>query len=146
MGRIEEALRRAADESTRQAPPVAVDAASLSAPFPEEHEPDDEVSAAPKAAADAEPRIAAPAPVAYIPVADPSAPSPSAAPAPVEVNPTATLLGRLDAGLAEKVVVDARTTQVSREQYRKLAATLHQAQAVSGLKVVMSASAVAGEG
>ena len=41
MGRIEEALRRAADERTRPAPPAAVDAASLAAPFPEEREVDD---------------------------------------------------------------------------------------------------------
>ena len=34
----------------------------------------------------------------------------------------------------------------SREQYRRLAATLHHAQAEHGLKVVMVASAVPGEG
>ncbi len=34
----------------------------------------------------------------------------------------------------------------SREQYRRLAAVLHDAQSTAGLKVVMIASAVAGEG
>ena len=53
---------------------------------------------------------------------------------------------RFDPNLAEKLVVDPRIPPGSREQYRRLAAILHDAQAVSGLKVVMVASAVAGEG
>jgi capsular exopolysaccharide synthesis family protein len=136
MGRIEEALRRAADDRTRHSPPASVDAASLTAPFPEEVELEEMPAA--------ETPIHVPAPTAYIAIAAP-APTP-VAPPPVPAEPSGTLLGRLDAGLAEKVVVDVNTTQVSREQYRKLAATLHQAQAVSGLKVVMIASALAGEG
>ena len=48
--------------------------------------------------------------------------------------------------VAEKLVVDPRMPAGSREQYRRLAAILHDAQAASGLKVVMVASAVAGEG
>ena len=130
MGRIEDALRRAADEHTRQAPPVSADPASVTAPFPEEQDAEevtvDSMVMAPAA------RIAAP------PDRTP--------PTPVDTDPAASLLGRLDTGLAEKVVIDSKMTQVSREQYRKLAATLHQAQAVSAIKVVMIASAVAGEG
>jgi capsular exopolysaccharide synthesis family protein len=145
MGRIEEALRRAADERARPAPPVVTDAASLTAPFPEEHESDEATPESVAASPVQEPVVVTPAPVAHIAVEDPAG-----APPPVadEPDPTGagTLLSRLDVGLAEKVVIDSRTTQVSREQYRKLAATLHQAQAVSGLKVVMMASAVAGEG
>ena len=57
-----------------------------------------------------------------------------------------SLFERLDSGLAEKVVVDENMAQESREQYRRLAATLHHGQAANGLKVVMIASAVAGEG
>jgi capsular exopolysaccharide synthesis family protein len=53
---------------------------------------------------------------------------------------------RFNSNLAEKLVVDPRIPAGSREQYRRLAAILHDAQAVSGLKVVMIASAVAGEG
>lgn len=143
MGRIEEALRRAADERSRQAPPAAVEAANVAAPFPEEQEADD-APAAPDVAPLAETASAPPAPVVSIPVAR-AAEGPSPAPL-IESAPAPSLLARLDPGLAEKVVVDARTPQASREQYRKLAATLHQAQAVSGLKVVMVASAVAGEG
>jgi len=53
---------------------------------------------------------------------------------------------RFDRSVGEKLVVDERMPAGSREQYRRLAAVLHDAQAVSGVKVVMIASAVAGEG
>lgn len=52
----------------------------------------------------------------------------------------------LDGSLAEKVVADDRMMPVCREQYRRLAAVLHDAHGTSGLQVVMVASAVAGEG
>ncbi|HYN09262.1 MAG TPA: CpsD/CapB family tyrosine-protein kinase [Vicinamibacterales bacterium] len=58
----------------------------------------------------------------------------------------AEIFERLDATLAQKIVVDQNIMPVSREQYRRLAATLHHAQADTGLKVVMIASAVVGEG
>jgi capsular exopolysaccharide synthesis family protein len=45
-----------------------------------------------------------------------------------------------------KIVLDAAVSPQSREQYRRLAASLHHAQAVSGIKVVMVTSAVVGEG
>jgi protein-tyrosine kinase len=54
--------------------------------------------------------------------------------------------GRFDPNLFEKLVVDPGMHAGSREQYRRLGAVLHDAQAVTGLKVVMIASAVAGEG
>ena len=53
---------------------------------------------------------------------------------------------RIDAQLAEKVVADEAMSPMWREQYRKLAAVLHDAQAENGLTVVMIASAVPGEG
>ena len=53
---------------------------------------------------------------------------------------------RFDRNVLEKLVVDPRMPAGSREQYRRLAAVLHDAQAVSGIRVVMIASAVAGEG
>src|SRR5690348_8021689 len=56
------------------------------------------------------------------------------------------LLHRLDGSVAEKVIVDDRMLPASREQYRRLAAVLHDAQADKGLRVVMIASALAGEG
>ena len=53
---------------------------------------------------------------------------------------------RFDERLTEKVVLDRRMPAVCREQYRRLAAVLHDSQAAHGTKVVMVASAVAGEG
>lgn len=48
--------------------------------------------------------------------------------------------------LNEKLVLSTKIEQVAVEQYRKLAAILHQVQADKGVKVVMVASAMAGEG
>jgi capsular exopolysaccharide synthesis family protein len=56
------------------------------------------------------------------------------------------LLERIDASLVEKVVIDRNTDSASREQYRRLAATLHHAQAANGIKVVLITSALQGEG
>jgi capsular exopolysaccharide synthesis family protein len=56
------------------------------------------------------------------------------------------LFDRVDAGLAEKVVIDENMSPTSREQYRRLAAVLHDAQGSTGLRVLMIASAVPGEG
>lgn len=67
-------------------------------------------------------------------------------PRPRTIERATKLLDCIDPRLAEKVVVDAHMSAASREQYRHLAAVLHDAQAASGIKVVMIASAVAGEG
>jgi protein-tyrosine kinase len=48
--------------------------------------------------------------------------------------------------VAEKMVTDPRMPGVSREQYRRVAAVLHDSQAANRTQVVMVASAVAGEG
>ncbi len=56
------------------------------------------------------------------------------------------LFERIDARLAEKVVADENMSGVSREQYRRLAAVLHDAQMNSGIRVIMIASAVPSEG
>src|SRR5688572_2837386 len=61
-------------------------------------------------------------------------------------QPESTLFERIDARLNEKVVIDENMNSASREQYRRLAAVLHDAQSTAGLQVVMVASAVAGEG
>ena len=61
-------------------------------------------------------------------------------------QPESTLFERIDARLNEKVVIDQNMNSSSREQYRRLAAVLHDAQSTAGLQVVMVASAVAGEG
>jgi len=52
----------------------------------------------------------------------------------------------LMAALPGKIVVDDTMAPSSREQYRRLAASLHQAQTGSGVRVVMISSAVPGEG
>jgi capsular exopolysaccharide synthesis family protein len=51
-----------------------------------------------------------------------------------------------DRRLVGKLVADRTMLQGCREQYRRLAATLHHAQAATDMKVVMVASALAGEG
>jgi capsular exopolysaccharide synthesis family protein len=78
-------------------------------------------------------------------------PPPESAPAaaPLLPDPPAgagPLLHRVDASVAEKLVVDHNMGPTSREQYRRLAAVLHNAQEVTGVKVIMIASAMPGEG
>jgi capsular exopolysaccharide synthesis family protein len=53
---------------------------------------------------------------------------------------------RFAEGLSEKIIGDPRMPPACTEQYRRLAAVLHDAQAVNQTQVVMVASAVAGEG
>ena len=77
-------------------------------------------------------------------VANPIAP---AAPVAADVGPSdpPSLFQRLDARLAGKVIIDQSMSPASREQYRRLAATLH-ARSAAGFKVLMIASAAVGEG
>lgn len=116
MGRVDEALRRARGEE----PPPAMPAEALaSEPFPDE-------------AADAPVRLngAAAPPVEKAP----------------SVAESTALFKQIGTTLAGKVVVDRSIEPASREQYRRLAATLLSAQATAGIKVVMVTSAAAGEG
>lgn len=108
MGRVDDAMRRAAGQQG------SVDAAAAAVIEPE------------TAPTPAEPRQASDANAAD--------------------EPATPILEHLDARLAEKVVVDDRMMPAIREQYRRLAATLHQAQAVDGLRVIMIASALEKEG
>jgi protein-tyrosine kinase len=149
MGRVDEALRRA--NETLNAPVLDAPLAPASvAPgsnglgvddFPDEI-PDRLTIRTP--VAEAEP-IAEAAIVSSTAAAEDAAVAKTGLPTGTR-NARASLFERLDAGLAEKVVVDENMAQESREQYRRLAATLHHGQAANGLKVVMIASAVAGEG
>jgi protein-tyrosine kinase len=173
MGRLTEAMRRAADVASK-GHPIEADAAASADPagatddlFPIEL--GNELSEFPEG----EPEVASePAGSAVIMPSSPGVPaaivmgatddeiapempaieSESPAPAiqvdepPVAPQPSSELFERLDATLAQKIVVDQNIMPVSREQYRRLAATLHHAQEDSGLKVVMIASAVVGEG
>src|SRR5713226_1453218 len=56
------------------------------------------------------------------------------------------LIARLNPSLAQKVVIDREMMPLSREQYRRLAASLHHLHGTTGLKVVMISSGVPGEG
>jgi capsular exopolysaccharide synthesis family protein len=56
------------------------------------------------------------------------------------------LLDRMDPALRSKVVVDPQMDPASREQYRRLAATLYHHQADTGTRVLMIASAGPSEG
>jgi capsular exopolysaccharide synthesis family protein len=149
MSRIHEALRKAAEETgTVQTPEQdtgldgAGDATSLSREaFPielGEHR---------------RPRAATPA-------APPPPPAPAPAPASIMApvaqdaserrhsahNEGPIAFERIDARYAGKVVIDQNISAESREQYRRLAASLHHAQAATGIKIVMLTSAVMGEG
>ena len=141
MSRINEALRRAAEEAGQD--PDAQSSGSSSAaatqdiavlarePFPVE------IGAARKAGSQADaghaPRQEAKRETAEEPRARRTHSGPS-------------LFERIDSRLKEKVVTDANMSPMSREQYRRLAGVLHDAQASTGIRVVMVASAVAGEG
>jgi protein-tyrosine kinase len=86
----------------------------------------------------------APLPLAEFP---PQPLEPPANPADLKPDPETSPMGDLiSTALAEKVVIDQHISPASREQYRRLAASLHHAQAASAVKVVMIASAVQGEG
>jgi protein-tyrosine kinase len=64
---------------------------------------------------------------------------------PARVVEGGKLLEHIDQKSAQKIVVGPMVA-ASVEQYRRLAATLHHAQNETGVKVIMIASAVAGEG
>ena len=61
-------------------------------------------------------------------------------------EPESSLFDRIDSRLTEKIVVDQNMNAASREQYRRLAAVLHDAHNTQRLQVIMVASAVASEG
>ena len=134
MGRLDNAMRRAAEE--RQGA-LSVEAALDAQEVRVEEFP----SETPETA---EVRDLASSPIAPVePVEAAVVPESSGA----HVSATAqSLLEHADARLATKIVIDANMMPASREQYRRLAAALHQAQRSNGFKVVMVASAVAGEG
>ncbi len=165
MGRVDEAMRRAAEaaksgkpaEST-PADAVVIDPAAMDGDvFPLENR--QPAAPVPPVA----PAAATPAPASATVIAaghtngDARAShvdqvgnlvlSKSAPPVQVPVSPAASwLVEHIDGALREKVVVDENMMPASREQYRRLAAALHHAQSATGVKVVMIASAVASEG
>lgn len=170
MGRVDEAMRRAAEaakdgRTAVEQPldvPVLDPATMTSDVFPIEVEAreaalENPVSPVkpvipPMAPANHQTDHLRPSTNGHHPAADPAADAlltppkgdgPTVVPAPV-VSPS--LAEHLDASLREKIVVDEKMMPQSREQYRRLAAALHNAQASTGVKVVMIASAVPSEG
>ncbi len=134
MSRVDEAMRRAAgqrpDETVEQEESLAGTAAA--------DIPDVSVLSRtlfPVEMPDRRRVRSSPAAVAERPKADPDA-----------ASEPKSVFERIDPRLAQKVVVDRRVLPSSREQYRRLAAALHHAQAGIGTKVVMIASAMPGEG
>ena len=137
MGRLDNAMRRAADEAAGKAVPELrqlMDVRDLPpAEFPSEDEP---VSVA---APPPEPFEAESSRETVMTGVDRDAPKSDGRLLP-------DLRHQMNAELDTKTVVDEHMMPASREQYRRLAAAFHQAQRSNGYKVAMIASAVAGEG
>jgi len=142
MSRIDEAMRRAAGD-TESSSNVSASLAAL---------PTEEAGLAVALTEEAYPTEV---PASRRPI--PPAPEPAAPEIPADSAYRTTevdgqkeqndsLFERLDTRLTEKLVIDENMSAISREQYRRLAAVLHDAQGSSGLQVLMVASAVAGEG
>ncbi|PWT85089.1 MAG: hypothetical protein C5B57_03615 [Blastocatellia bacterium] len=74
-------------------------------------------------------------------------PTPAEPVAPVARSSSSRPLAQsIDAEMSHKIVLGSNMAFDARGQYRHLAATLHNAQASSGVKAIMIASAVGGEG
>ena len=139
MSRVDQALRRAAEDGTRLAETihspisgvaVAGDVAELAQePFPVE-------ATAPPIAPPEIVEAPPPTPPVAMPVERKSN----------EDRAEGSLLHHVDAQLAGKIVIDENTSPVSREQYRRLAAALHRSRDLTGVRVVMITSAAVGEG
>jgi capsular exopolysaccharide synthesis family protein len=137
MGRVDDALQRAAEQRPGTAERAAVvdrhvdDAADE--PFPIEMP--------------SRRRLKTTGPAASAVVE--SAPAADAVAEPAVAGSTvpafAALLDQVTTEMSHKVVIDSHMAPQAREQYRRLAAALHRAQE-QGLKTVMIASAVASEG
>jgi protein-tyrosine kinase len=161
MSRVYDAMRRKAEQqkgtvsqaeaASPWASPVGVEEDVLSElpaetigtqPSPPELDED------PVARQELRPTIAPPAAVRDQPSAPaPSAPAPSTpAPAAAPRELSSPIFEHVDLRYKGKIVLDTTVSPQSREQYRRLAASLHHAQAVSGIKVVMVTSAMVGEG
>src|SRR6185503_16659997 len=72
--------------------------------------------------------------------------SPPPANAEVRKAPKRTRFERIELPYRGKTMLDQEISAQSREQYRRLAASLHHAQATNGTKVIMVTSAAVGEG
>lgn len=132
MGRMEDAMRRAAVDEASPSTKAPAATALAGESFPDES-PIAEATADTSAFAE----VDTPSPAGDAVLRDDAA---GEAPAADELS------GHMDPSVAAKTVIDHDIAPASREQYRRLAAACHHAQEATGLKVVMIASAVAGEG
>jgi capsular exopolysaccharide synthesis family protein len=134
MSRVDEALRRAALDSANLYPPVGLEQGAAAVDETALH------------------RYGVEKPVAHIVDAAATRPAPARVPNAVPNTLPRRLAARrdvpraLDPSLEGKLVIGRETSSVSIEQYRRLAATLHAAQAERGLKTLMVSSAVPNEG
>jgi len=140
MGRLDSAMRRSAEEHAREVESTNVDRELMDVR-------DLETDVFPSEGGDF-------APMEGLPTLEVGPPATASAPVAIPDAPVPVRDGRMlpslkeqvSAELATKTVVDESMQPGSREQYRRLAAALHQAQRANGFKVAMVASAVAGEG
>ena len=148
MSRVYDAMRRAAEEQDARATTIDMPA---SIEFVEESFPAEFVGTTPVKRAEAAAVGAVPTHVIV--------PPPVGTAAGRAVGPEANVLGvptiggsvnesfdRIAARYEGKTVLESEISAQSREQYRRLAASLHHAQALHGVKVVMVTSALVGEG
>ena len=142
MGRLDNAMRRAAEQQTAKAKDLTPDATDATVvDFPNE-DPSGLVKL------NLRPALAAPEvpDEVFVPVALDVPAEPAASVHLPAVEKKLSLLAHVDNRLATKVVIDDTMMPAAREQYRKLAAAMHQAQRANGFKVMMVASALASEG
>jgi capsular exopolysaccharide synthesis family protein len=147
MSRIDEALRRSRGQGEPVHPPEA-EADPLAEQFPRETE---SWAGADATVIHSEPTAPPPAPEprATPPQAPQAPPAPSHPAAAANVTSRVTpisVFDHLHEALAEKVVADARLAALPREQYRRLAAVLHDVKMNRGVSVLMVASAMPAEG
>jgi protein-tyrosine kinase len=149
MSRVDEALRRAAGESTGSSPednrvpePIGGEDISVLARELMPQGTSELRSAPAKVPPQASTAAVAPSPDMMRAPAAAGVPRVARTPA----SGSMSTFDRVDRRLAEKVVLDAKMEPASREQYRRLSAVLHDAQANRGTRVIMLASAVASEG
>jgi protein-tyrosine kinase len=139
MGRVQDAMRRAAETSGADA--TTETTGGVIPAFPEEtHDPVVPAAAVPPTAGETDPDL-------FRAGETQAGVNGTPRTAPHDSTPTpGARFGAFGSGLAAKLVLDPHMLAGPREQYRHLAAGLHRAQEVSGVRIIMIASAVASEG
>jgi Mrp family chromosome partitioning ATPase len=144
MSRIHEALQRAAEQRASGVSTGEVDATAPAGDPPNGANEVDELDFPIELSERRRPRPAAPAAALAQPQA--GAASGTGRRESASTSPQPVAFERVHTRYAGKIVIDQEISGASREQYRRLAATLHQAQAATGVKVIMVTSALMGEG